>query len=300
MTTTQPSPARLTWDRRRSSAVKTWRQFRQHTSGMVGLAILACFALIAIFAPVLADADGLEFTTAPGTPLEPPSSEFWLGTDQHGRSVLTLLIWGSRVSLLIGLMATVISMVLGTVIGLASGHFRGWTGTLLFRFTEWVLVVPFLPLAVVMASLLGPSLLNSILVIGVLSWPSTALLIRAQTLSIESRPYMERAKVLGGGHWRQMTRHVLPNVMPLVMANTALTVAIAILAETTLAFLGLGGDDRISWGGILDQSFGTGPVTNELWWYFLPPGFCVMLVVLAFILIGRALEDVFNPQLRER
>jgi peptide/nickel transport system permease protein len=267
---------------------------------MVGLAILAFFVLVAILAPILADADGLEYTTAPGTPLESPSSEFWLGTDQHGRSVLTLLIWGSRVSLLVGLLATVISMVLGTVIGLASGHFRGWTGTLLFRFTEWVLVVPFLPLAVVMAALLGPSLLNTVLVIGVLSWPSTALLIRAQTLSVESRPYMERAKVLGGGHWRQMTRHVLPNVMPLVMANTALTVAIAILAETTLSFLGLGGDDRISWGGILDQAFGTGPVTNELWWYFIPPGVCVILVVLAFILIGRALEDVFNPQLRGR
>jgi peptide/nickel transport system permease protein len=267
---------------------------------MVGLAILAFFVLVAILAPVLADADGLEFTTAPGTPLEPPSSEFWLGTDQHGRSVLTLLIWGSRVSLLVGLLATVISMVLGTVVGLAGGHFRGWLGALLFRFTEWVLVVPFIPLAVVTASLLGPSLLNTILVIGVLSWPSTALLIRAQTLSIESRPYMERAKVLGGGHWRQMTRHVLPNVMPLVMANTALTVAYAILTETTLSFLGLGGDDRVSWGGILDQSFETGPVTNELWWYFIPPGVCVILVVLAFILVGRALEDVFNPQLRGR
>lgn len=300
MSTTIPSASRLTWQRRRQSAARTWAQFRQHTSGMVGLGLLAFFVLVAIFAPVLADAEGLEYTTAPGTPLEAPSSEFWLGTDQHGRSILTLIIWGSRVSLFVGLLATLISMVLGTIIGLASGHFRGWTGTFLFRFTEWNLVVPFLPLAVVLASLLGPSLFNTALVIGVTGWPATALLIRAQTLSIENRPYMERAKVLGAGHWHQMTRHVLPNVMPMVMANTTLTVALSILAETTLSFLGLGGDDRVSWGGILDQSFETGPVTNGYWWYFIPPGVCVIMVVLAFTLVGRALEDIFNPQLRER
>jgi peptide/nickel transport system permease protein len=262
--------------------------------------VLAFFVLVALCAPLLADEAGLEFTTAPGTPLEPPSSEFWLGTDQHGRSILTLLIWGSRVSLFVGLLATLISMVLGTLIGLASGHFSGWIGTLLFRFTEWILVVPFLPLAVVLASLLGRSLWTTAFVIGILGWPATALLIRAQTLSIEQRPYMERAKVLGGGHWHQMTSHVLPNVMPMVMANTTLTVALSILAETTLSFLGFGGEDNISWGGILDQSFEQGPVTNELWWYFIPPGVCVIAVVLAFTLVGRALEDIFNPRLRER
>jgi peptide/nickel transport system permease protein len=232
--------------------------------------------------------------------LEPPSSESWLGTDQHGRSILTLLIWGARVSLFVGILATLISMVLGTIMGLAAGHFGGWAGRLLFRFTEWWLVVPFLPLAIVLVSLLGPSLLNIAVAIGVTGWPATALLIRAQTLSIEQRPYMERAKVLGGGHWHQMIRHVLPNVMPMVMANTTLTVALSILAETTLSFLGLGGDGRISWGGILDQSFELGPVTNGLWWYFIPPGLCVIAVVLAFTLVGRALEDVFNPRLRER
>lgn len=300
MTTTQPTPSQLTWQRRRRAAGQTWRDFRRHRSGLLGLGVLAFFVLVALFAPLLADASGLEYTTAPGTPLEEPSSEFWLGTDQHGRSVLTLLIWGTRVSLFVGFLATLISMLLGTFIGLASGHFGGWLGIVIFRFTEWVLVVPFLPLAIVLGSLLGPSLWTTAFVIGVLFWPATALLIRAQTLSIEQRPYMERAKVLGGGHWHQITRHVLPNVMPMVMANTTLTVALAILAETTLSFLGLGGDDRISWGGILDQAFEQGPVTNGLWWYFIPPGVCVILVVLAFTLIGRALEDIFNPRLRER
>jgi peptide/nickel transport system permease protein len=126
------------------------------------------------------------------------------------------------------------------------------------------------------------------------------LLIRAQTLTVESRPFVERSKVLGAGHWNQMTRQVLPNVMPMVMANTTLTVAISILTETTLSFLGLGGSDRVSWGEILDQAFQLGSITNGLWWFFIPPGLCVITVVLAFTLVGRALEDIFNPRLRER
>ena len=155
--------------------------------------------LIALAAPLLADAEGLEVTKATGGVLERPSREFWLGTDDNGRSVLTLLIWGTRISLLVGLLATAISMVIGTLIGLVSGFFEGWTARLLFRLTEWFLVIPFLPLAIVLAVVLGRSLLNIALVIGVTSWPATALLIRSQTLSIKERPYLERARVLGAG-----------------------------------------------------------------------------------------------------
>lgn len=278
----------------------TWAEFRRHRGGMAGLVVLVIFVLVALLAPVLASRQGLDVTTATGKPLQGPSSHDWLGTDENGRSMLTLLIWGSRVSLFVGLLATVISMLLGTVVGLASGHFRGWAGAILFRVTEWFLVIPFLPLAIVLASLLGPSLFNTSLVIGVTGWPSTALLIRAQTLTVESRPYVERAKVLGAGHGHQMGKQVLPNVMPMVMANTTLTVAISILTETTLSFLGLGGSDRVSWGTLLDSAFQLGSITNGLWWYFVPPGVCVIVVVLAFTLVGRALEDIFNPRLRER
>ena len=294
------TPRQVAWRRRRASLGRTWAEFRRHRSGVVGLLLLLLFAVTALAAPVLADAAGLEVTKATGGVLEPPSTAYWLGTDQNGRSVLTLLIWGSRVSLMVGLLATAISMVIGTLIGLASGHFRGFFGTALFRLTEWFLVIPFLPLAIVLASVLGRSLLNIALVIGVTSWPGTAMLIRAQTLSIENRPYLERAKVLGSGHWRQMSRHVLPNVMPMVFANTTLTVAIAILSETTLSFLGLGDPLRVSWGMMLNEAFSTGAITTGAWWFIIPPGICVILVVLSFTLVGQALEEIFNPRLRER
>ena len=265
---------------------------------MVGLGVLAVFVLVAIFAPLLADPDGLSVTKATGGALDPPSSQYWLGTDENGRSIVTLLIWGSRVSLFVGLFATVISMFLGTLVGLTSGFFEGWPAAILFRITEWFLVIPYLPLALVLATVLGPSLLTISLVIGLVSWPSTALLIRAQALSIRERPYLERARVLGAGSWHQMGRHVLPNVTPMIFANTTLTVAAAILTETTLSFLGLGDPTRISWGSMLESAFAVGAMTTGAWWYIVPPGVCVVVVVLAFTLVGQALEEVFNPRLR--
>ena len=294
------SAGQLARRRRRESFLRGWRTFRRNRSGMLGLGILCVFAFVALAAPLLASAQGLEVTQATGGVLEPPSSEYWLGTDDQGRSVLTLLIWGARISLFVGLAATVICMVIGTLIGLVSGFSGGWPGAILFRITEWFLVIPFLPLAIVLATVLGRSLLNIVIVIGVTSWPSTALLIRSQTLSIKERAYLERARVLGAGRWHQMTRHVLPNVMPMVFANTTLTVAIAILAETTLSFLGLGDPTRVSWGSMLDDAFQVGAMTTGAWWFIVPPGVCVVLVVLAFTLIGQALEEVLNPRLKGR
>lgn len=290
----------LARQRRRTAWTDGWREFRKRRSGMVGLAVMVVFVALAVLAPLIADPEGLEVTKATGGVLEPPSGEFWLGTDDKGRSVLTLLIWGTRVSLLVGLLATVICMVVGTLIGLLSGYFGGRTGALLFRFTEWFLVIPFLPLAIVLATLLGPSLLTIAFVIGVTSWPSTALLIRSQVLSIKERAYLERARALGGGRWHQISRHILPNVMPMVFANTTLTVTIAILTETTLSFLGLGDPTRVSWGSMLDDAYGVGAITTGSWWFIVPPGLAVVLVVLAFNLVGQALEDVLDPRLRGR
>jgi peptide/nickel transport system permease protein len=286
--------------RRKAARRRFLAEFRTQRAGVWGVAILVVFTLVALLAPLLFAPSELRVTQATGASLAPPSSGYPLGTDEAGRSVLALLVWGTRVSLLVGISATVISMVIGTFVGIASGHYGNWLGAVLERVTDWFLVIPFLPLAIVLSTVLGSSLRNIIVVIGVTSWPGTARLVRAQTLSVEARPYLERARVLGGGHWYQMSRHVLPNVMPLVLANTTLTVAIAILSETTLAFLGLGDPFRISWGTMLDNAFSAGAISAGAWWYLLPPGLCVIAVVLAFTLVGRALENVLDPRAGDR
>jgi peptide/nickel transport system permease protein len=299
MTATTPSAVgrsgSITWARRRATMARFSRAFLAHKSGVAGLLILVVFVAVALLAPVLYSSDILDVTKATGGVLQKPSSAYPLGTDESGRSVLGLLVWGTRISLLVGVAATLISMVLGTLVGIASGHYTNWFGALLERITDWFLVIPFLPLAIVLATVLGASLINVIVVIGVTSWPGTARLVRAQTLSVEGRPYLERARVLGGSNWHQMSKHVLPNVMPLVLANTTLTVAIAILSETTLTFLGLGDPLHVSWGTMLDNAFGSGAITLGAWWYLIPPGLCVVIVVLAFTLVGRALEAIVDP-----
>jgi peptide/nickel transport system permease protein len=286
----------IVWKRRRRSWNMLVAQFRRSRQGMLGLTIFIVFAAIALLAPVLFDESQLDVTKATGGTYESPSGQYWLGTDDAGRNVLAMVVWGARISLLVGLCATVLAMVIGTSVGIASGHYRGFVAGVLNRITDWFLVIPFLPLAIVLATVLGKSLLNIIIVIGVTSWPATARLIRAQTLSVEGRPYLERAKALGSGDLHQMTRHVLPNVMPLVLANTTLAVSISILSETTLSFLGLGDPTSVSWGTILDDAFAGGAISAGAWWYLAAPGICVVLVVLAFNLIGRTLEDILDPR----
>lgn len=290
------SGRRVARDRRRASVRRFAKSFARSRSGMAGVAILAFFALVAITAPLLFPKSMLDVTQATGDSFEPPSFSYPLGTDDTGRSVLALVAWGARVSLTVGLAATVIAMVIGTAVGIASGHYRGVFGGTLDRVTDWFLVIPYLPLAIVLATVLGKSMLNIIIVIGVTSWPATARLIRAQTLAIEGRPYLERARALGGGHVHQMTKHVLPNVMPLVLANTTLAVSLSILAETTLSFLGLSDPLTVSWGSILEEGFASGAISQGAWWVLAPPGLCVVLVVLSFNLVGRAVESILDPR----
>jgi peptide/nickel transport system permease protein len=267
--------------------------------GMVGLVILVFFVGVAIFA-VFADTSGTRITEATGERLQPPSWDYPLGTDNYGRSVLTLTIQGAKVSLLVGLTATVITMIIGAAVGLAAGYRGGATDTVLMRITDWGLVIPWLVLAISLASIFGQSLFIIILVIGLTTWPSTARLVRSQVLSVKERAYIERSRALGAGNWYLVTRHVLPNVMPVIMANTVLIVAIAILSETALSFLGLGDPFSISWGQILQQANDAGASTLGAWWWLGAPGVCIVLVVLAFTMIGFALDEIINPRIRER
>jgi peptide/nickel transport system permease protein len=297
------NPKAIARKRRKDSLSRVWKQYRRSFMGMAGLGILAFFVIIAVFAPLLASRCDLSPICHPENPaLSPPNSQFWFGTDGQARSVLSLTIWGSRVSLIVGLAATLITVVIGTGIGLVAGYYGGWRETSLMRLTDWFLVIPFLPLAIVLSVILKPSLYTVIFVIGITSWPSTARVIRAQVLTLKTRGYVERSRALGSKDFRLVTRHILPNVGPLIFANTVLIVAIAILTETTLSFLGLGPDPtiNISWGTILEQAFGQGAAFSGYWWWIVPPGVAIVLLVLSFTMIGYALDDILNPKLRGR
>ena len=291
---------RIAWMRRRRALTRFAGQYRRKSGGLAGLALLAVFGLLALLAPVLADRASLSAVNTIENPVWTSPQDFApLGTDQLGRPVWTQFVFGSRISLLVGLAATLIAIVIGVVVGLAAGFFGRWVDAVLARLSEWFLVIPFIPLAIVLAAILGPSIRNIIFVIGITSWPIAARLVRAQVLSLKHRLYVERSRSLGGSSLHILGRHILPNVMPLVIAQTTLTVPIAILSETTLAFLGLGDPSQPSWGKMLEQAFEAGALAQGAWWYYVPPGVGVVLVVLAFTFIGRALEAVLDPRLEQ-
>ena len=294
------SPRAIRWQRRKRALRGAWGVYSKIRFGMIGLVILIFFVLMAALADILVPAERLSPASAEGVPLAPPTTGYPLGTDELGRSVLDLVIQGSQISLLVGFLATVISMLIGSLVGIVAGFFERWIGLVLMRLTDWFLVIPFLPLAIVLASLLGSSLWIIAFVIGITTWPGTARVVRAQVLTLKERPYIERARALGATNWHLITRHILPNVFPLIFANTVLVVAIAILTETTLSFLGLGDPLSISWGTMLEFAFEEGSISLGAWWYLIPPGVAIVLVVLGFTMCGYALDEVLDPRLRQR
>jgi peptide/nickel transport system permease protein len=272
------------------------RGFATRPGGVAGLAVLVAMTVLALVAPVFIHASDLDVINAPGPSLAPPSLRFPLGTDQAGRSVLLLTIWGARPSMAIGVISTAVTIAIGAVIGLLAGHFGGIAGRVLMAATDWFIALPVLPLAISLAVVLGQGDSSITIAIAVTSWSSTARIVRAQTLAVEARPFVERAHALGAGHRQVVLRQILPNVMPLILVSSTLTVAGAILSETTLQFLGLGNPTDVSWGTMLNQAFQQGAVTAGAWWYLLPPGVAILIVTLGFTLTGRAIEDVLNPR----
>lgn len=290
----------IAMQRRRAAAARVVRQFRRSRPGMIGIGILTLFVLVALAAPLLADVRELNpvFSRNAGNPQWASPGEFGpLGTDHIRRSVWAQFVWGSRVSLFVGLAATVLTIVIGSVVGIVAGFVGGRPDGALMRFTEWFLVIPFLPLAIVLASVLGRSVWNIILVIGITSWPATARLVRAQVLTVKQRLFVDRARSLGARGPHIVARHILPNVSGLILANATLAVPVSILTETTLSFLGLGDPGSASWGKTLEEAFTNGAMIRNAWWYFLPAGLGILAVVLAFTLIGRTLEEIANPRL---
>jgi len=302
------SARRIKWTRRRTAAKRFWREYRRSTLGMVGLVILVLFIALA-FSSIFVDKSALSKTAVTEESIAPctfvtlpcaPNSTHLLGTDADGRSVLALVIEGSRVSLLVGFAAAAITMVIGAMVGILAGYRGRVSDTVLMRTTDFFLVIPWLPLAIVLAAILGQNIFVLIAIIGFTSWPSTARLVRAQTLSVKEHSYVERSRALGATNSQVVSRHILPNVMPVIFANTILTVAIAILSESALSFLGLGDPRRVTWGTMIDAAFDAGAISIGAWWWLLAPSLCIVLVVLAFMLCGYALDEIINPRIRER
>jgi peptide/nickel transport system permease protein len=294
------TPRKLRGARRRRALRRFWSDFSHNKMGVAGLIILLFFIGMAVFS-FFANPARLDPTlTTDGPRLAGPSLTYPLGTDRQGISVLSLIVEGSRTSLYIGLTAAVISMVIGTAVGLWAGYKGAVTDALLMRLTDSFLVLPWLAFAIVMASILGQSTFAIILIIGITSWAGTARLVRAQVLSVKERTYIERSRALGSSDYQLVMRHVLPNLMPVIFANTILTIAIAILSESALAFLGLGNPLSKSWGTIIEYAFNAGALSLHAWWWLMGPSLSIVLVVLGFTMVGFAMDEIINPRIRER
>ena len=274
--------------------------FRQKPMALVGLVMLFLIIFMAVFAPLIVPYSTEELATTKVTAadiLTPPDDDHILGTDDAGKDVLSQLIYGARISLIVGFSASFMSLIIGTVVGMAAGYFGGRVDTLLMRLVDFLMVIPTLPLMLVIISFWGRGLDKIIMVIGLLYWTYMARLVRSQVISIKERQYVLRAKALGASDLRILARHIFPQVLPLIIAQGILDTSNAIIAESSLAFLGLGDPTQVSWGMMLNFAFARA-IIKEAWWFLLPPGFSIVWVSLSLVLIGTALEEIFNPRLK--
>lgn len=263
--------------------------------GRVGAAIVAFLVLAAVFAPLLAPYDPAERV---GRPFLPPSAEHLLGTNDVGQDLLSELIFGARVSLTVGIVAAMVAMVIGTTVGILAGYYPKRLGSVLMRFVDVVLILPFLPLLIVLAAYLGRSLTNTIIVIAVLIWAAPARIIRSQVLSLRSREYVLASRSIGAPDRWVIFRHILPRTALLATGSFVRAVSGAILLEAALSFLGLGDPIQKSWGSILFWAQSRGAFLTPAWkWWVLPPGLAIMLASLGFALIAFAVEERINPKL---
>ncbi len=268
---------------------------------LAGLIIILVFVFMALLAPVLVGPyqSSLQFTT----PDQPPSSQHPLGTDESGKDILNLLVYGSRVSVLVGFAASFVAMVAGTALGLVAGYYGKVTDQLISRATDFFLVIPWLPFVLILVAVLGPSLQTIVFAIALVSWPTTARVIRSQVLTLKERQFIERARAVGAGKAYILRKHILPNVMPLVWAEAVLTVSSAVFTEAFLSFFGLGwsGIGAIeSWGQMVNNAYNQLAILRGQWWYFLPPGVFITLLVLGFAMLGYGIEEILNPALKRR
>ncbi len=253
---------------------------------LIGLFILSLFLALALFAPLIAPHDPWETKM----PYLPPSQEHRLGTNDIGQDILSELIYASRVSLTIGFLAGLISVLIGATLGLLAGYYRGAVEELVMATGDVVLLVPGLPLMIILAAYLSPSMWNIILAVGLLWWCSTARVVHSRVLQLREMPFVEAARALGGGDLYIIFHHILINSKEVIYAKFALAVASAMLTEASLSFLGLGDPLNISWGEMIHFAFSRGGFANDMWWWYLPPGLMICASVLGFVMISMETE----------
>ena len=285
----------------RSPWYLAWRRLRHDRVAMISLVVMVLIILMAVFAPVTTALTGHPVNeqyrdiglTPEGLPT-PPSRTFLLGTDDLGRDILVRIAYGARISLLVGVVATAMTVVIGVVVGLAAGYLGGAVDTILARLIDVILSVPFLLVAIALVSVVGPSLLVTVLVIGFFSWASVARIVRGQVLSLREREFIEAARSLGASDSRIMFVDVMPNVLAPVIVYASLLVPVVIVVEATLSFLGLGlPPPTPDWGGMISsaQNYYT-----TAWWFVFFPGAALLITTLAFNLFGDGVRDAFNPR----
>ena len=273
-----------------------FREFRKSKVALVGLVILIAMYLIALIAPWIAPYDPIAQKNIIQTSFLHPSAQHWLGTDRFGRDVLSRILYGARISLAIGLIATIISVTLGTVLGAIAGYFGGKIDGLIMRITDMVLAFPRLVLLIMIVALFSPSILVIVLVLGLTQWPNTTRIVRGDVLSLREREFIQAAHALGMGRARIIFKHLIPNVLAPVIVTATLGIGNTIVLEAGLSFLGLGVQPPTpSWGNMVAD--GRDALLGA-WWVATFPGLAIVLTVLAFNLVGDGLRDALDPRLR--
>jgi len=270
------------------------KRFLKRPLAVLGLIFLVLLALVVIFGPLISpySFDGQDFNLI-GSP-GPMTAEHWLGTDELGRDALTRLIYGGRVSLAVGLAGAIISTLVGTVVGAFAGFYRGWTDTLLMRFTDVMLSIPTLPLVLLLSGLFRPGPVLLVAIVGTLIWMGTARLVRSQFMALREREFVEAARALGAGGVRLMFRHILPNAIGPITVAATLAVGSAIMLESALSFLGFGIQPPVpTWGNLLNSASSWLSVAP---WLAIPPGLCILFTVLSVNFLGDGLRDALEPK----
>lgn len=287
-----------------SAAMQLWKTnlevFQRDRLALIGLIVLAVFFLIAVFAPLIAPFDPLEVIEEDGIWLanKKPGERFLLGTTNVGRDIFSQLIHGSRSALLVGFSAAAAVAVIGTVVGLLAGYYGGWVDTVLMWAVDVAFSIPFIPFVIVLVSFLGPSIWNVVLAMALLLWRDPGRVIRSQVLVIKEQAFISAAKVSGASDLRIVFVYIAPSILPLTFLYGTLAFAWAILTEAAVSFLGFSDPNTVSWGFMLQDAFLSLALTRGAYYWFIPPGLCIMLTVMAGFFIGRGYEEVLFPRLR--